>query len=59
VPRVGRRRCGSLNHCTLHRKLDAVIQTFSDGPYRMAFDAVNRIVYAASWNEGVWALAVP
>ncbi|MBK8234344.1 MAG: hypothetical protein IPK74_02190 [Deltaproteobacteria bacterium] len=34
-------------------------QTFSDGPYRMAFDPVHRIVYASSWNEGVWALAVP
>lgn len=33
-------------------------QTFSDGPYRMDFDAVNRIVYSANWNEGVWALAV-
>lgn len=32
-------------------------QTFSDGPYRMEHDPVNGIVYAASWNEGVWALA--
>ncbi len=32
-------------------------QTFSDGPYRMEYDATNGIVYAASWNEGVWALA--
>lgn len=31
-------------------------QTFSDGPYRMEYDAVNGIVYAASWNEGVLAL---
>jgi photosystem II stability/assembly factor-like uncharacterized protein len=31
-------------------------QTFSDGPYRMAFDSVNRIVYSANWNDGVWAL---
>lgn len=33
-------------------------QRFSDGPYRMDFDPVNRIVYSANWNEGVWALAV-
>ncbi|HWB74409.1 MAG TPA: hypothetical protein VG755_05630 [Nannocystaceae bacterium] len=31
-------------------------QTFSDGPYRMEYDAVNGIMYAASWNEGVLAL---
>jgi hypothetical protein len=34
-------------------------QTFSDGPYRMAFDPVNRILYSANWNAGVWALKVP
>ncbi len=33
-------------------------QTFSDGPYRMTFDAVNRILYSANWNEGAWALKV-
>jgi hypothetical protein len=33
-------------------------QTFYDGPYRMAFDPVNRIVYTANWNSGVWALKV-
>jgi photosystem II stability/assembly factor-like uncharacterized protein len=33
-------------------------QKFSDGPYRMAFDAKNRIVYSANWNAGVWALKV-
>jgi hypothetical protein len=33
-------------------------QTFSDGPYRMAFDEVKRIVYSANWNDGVWALLV-
>jgi hypothetical protein len=33
-------------------------QKFSDGPYRMAFDPVNRIVYSANWNAGVWALRV-
>jgi hypothetical protein len=34
-------------------------QTFSDGPYRMAFDPINRIIYSANWNAGVWALKVP
>jgi photosystem II stability/assembly factor-like uncharacterized protein len=31
-------------------------QTFSDGPYRMAFDPVNSVIYSANWNAGVWAL---
>jgi hypothetical protein len=33
-------------------------QTFADGPYRMAFDATNRIIYSSNWNSGVWALKV-
>jgi photosystem II stability/assembly factor-like uncharacterized protein len=33
-------------------------QTFADGPYRMTFDAKNRIIYSANWNAGVWALKV-
>lgn len=33
-------------------------QGFSDGPYRMDYDAVNGIIYASMWNEGVWALKV-
>jgi hypothetical protein len=33
-------------------------QTFGDGPYRMAFDDANGIVYSANWNSGVWALKV-
>jgi photosystem II stability/assembly factor-like uncharacterized protein len=33
-------------------------QKFADGPYRMAFDKVNRIIYSANWNAGVWALKV-
>jgi hypothetical protein len=33
-------------------------QTFSDGPYRMAFDPVNKIIYSSNWNAGVWALKV-
>jgi hypothetical protein len=31
-------------------------QTFSMGPYLMAFDKTNRIVYSASWTAGVFAL---
>lgn len=31
-------------------------QTFSDGPFRMQFDAVSRIVYSANWDSGLWAL---
>ena len=33
-------------------------QTFSDGPYRMDFDPVNRIIYSANFNDGIWALRV-
>jgi len=33
-------------------------QTFTDGPYRMDFDAHNRIIYSSNWNAGVWALKV-
>jgi hypothetical protein len=33
-------------------------QTFFDGPYRMAFDPIHRVVYSANWNSGVWALKV-
>jgi hypothetical protein len=33
-------------------------QTFSDGPYSMAFDPVNRIIYSANWDAGFWALKV-
>ena len=33
-------------------------QTFAEGPYRMDFDPVNRIVYSSNWDEGVWALKV-
>jgi hypothetical protein len=31
-------------------------QKFDNGPYRMRFDAVNKIVYSANWNAGIWAL---
>jgi photosystem II stability/assembly factor-like uncharacterized protein len=33
-------------------------QTFTDGPFDMAFDATNRIVYSSNWRAGVWALKV-
>jgi photosystem II stability/assembly factor-like uncharacterized protein len=33
-------------------------QTFIDGPIMLSFDAVNRIMYAASWEAGLWALKV-
>ncbi len=33
-------------------------QTFRDGPYRMAFDPANRVIYSSNWNAGVWALKV-
>jgi hypothetical protein len=32
---------------------------FGQGPFEMAFDATNRIFYSASWNDGLWALALP
>jgi len=37
---------------------DYSAQKFTDGPYRMAFDPTNRIIYSANWNAGVWALKV-
>jgi hypothetical protein len=37
----------------------AASQTFElGGPFEMAFDEVNGIVYASSWTSGVWALRV-
>jgi photosystem II stability/assembly factor-like uncharacterized protein len=34
-------------------------QTWNDGgPYEMAFDPVNRIIYSSNWFQGVWALKV-
>jgi hypothetical protein len=32
--------------------------TLISGPFEMAFDAANRILYAANWNAGLWALKV-
>jgi hypothetical protein len=31
-------------------------QTVADGPYEMAYDATNGIMYSSSWFSGVWAL---
>jgi hypothetical protein len=33
-------------------------QTFSDGPFSMAYDPVNHVVYSSNWNAGVWKLQV-
>jgi hypothetical protein len=30
----------------------------SGGPFEMAFDSVNRILYSANWTAGLWALKV-
>ncbi len=33
-------------------------QKFIDGPFLMRFDSVNRIMYSANWDAGLWALKV-
>jgi hypothetical protein len=33
-------------------------QKFLDGPYEMAYDALNGIMYSSNWSSGVWALKV-
>jgi hypothetical protein len=33
-------------------------QKTGNGPYRMRFDKVNRIIYSANWLSGLWALRV-
>ena len=33
-------------------------QKFGNGPLAMAFDPVNRIMYSANWQWGIWALKV-
>jgi photosystem II stability/assembly factor-like uncharacterized protein len=33
-------------------------QTFGEGPFKMVFDSKNRIIYAARWGSGAWALTV-
>jgi hypothetical protein len=37
---------------------DGGTQKFTSGPFEMAFDAANGILYSASWGEGVLALKV-
>jgi hypothetical protein len=34
-------------------------QEFGAGPYEMAIDSVNGVLYSSSWGSGVFALAVP
>ena len=34
-------------------------QSFSDGPFEMAFDAGRRILYSSNWGNGLLALKVP
>jgi hypothetical protein len=31
-------------------------QSIGDGPFEMAFDSVNGILYSSSWGSGLWAL---
>lgn len=33
-------------------------QKFPDGPYEMAYDSVNGIMYSSNWSSGLWALKV-
>jgi hypothetical protein len=33
-------------------------QHFDNGPFTMRFDKINRIMYSANWNAGIWALKV-
>jgi hypothetical protein len=33
-------------------------QQFKMGPFEMAFDAANGILYTASWNDGLWAMKI-
>jgi hypothetical protein len=37
---------------------DSSSQQFNQGPFEMAYDAVNGIVYNAGWGAGMWALKV-
>jgi hypothetical protein len=37
---------------------DTSSQQFAQGPFEMAFDSVNGIVYNASWGAGMWAMKV-
>jgi hypothetical protein len=37
---------------------DSSSQQFNQGPFEMAYDSVNGIVYNASWGAGMWALKV-
>jgi hypothetical protein len=39
-------------------KVGPTAQTLSTGPFIMAFDKTNRIMYSANWTSGIWALKV-
>jgi len=33
-------------------------QTFGEGPWRMVFEPTRRVIYAAAWSSGAWAMDV-
>jgi hypothetical protein len=39
-------------------KIGAQAQVIPAGPFLMAFDKTNRIMYSANWTQGIWALKV-
>jgi hypothetical protein len=43
---------------TKYNPLGTGAQVFGSGPYQMCFDKVNRIMYAACWQSGLFALKV-
>jgi hypothetical protein len=45
-------------HWTAYKPTTAAAQTFNNGPAYMMFDSMNRIMYAANWGFGLWALKV-
>jgi hypothetical protein len=34
-------------------------QSVTNGPYEMAFDRTNKIMYSSNWCSGIWALKLP
>jgi photosystem II stability/assembly factor-like uncharacterized protein len=39
--------------------LDGGSQSFAQGPFEMAYDPHNRILYASNWVSGLWAIHLP
>jgi hypothetical protein len=37
---------------------DSTSQQFNQGPFELAYDSINGIVYNAGWGAGMWALKV-